>query len=213
MVVSTGTSTDSKGERTRRRVLDAAAAEIARHGVAGSSLRSIAAAAGLKTGSVYFHFDSKEHLFEAVLEEGLQRTLGHLDAALAAQPADASAVARLRAAINAHAVAVAELRAYTVAVLAPELDSAEIAGEDFRALRRDYLDRWTGLVTDAQREGALPADLDPRLTRDLLFGAVNAVGLAGRPPGQITAAVYALLGLATAGGPATGQLVRSSSNE
>jgi AcrR family transcriptional regulator len=192
-------SADSKGGRTRRRLLDAAAAEIARHGVAGASLRSIAAAAELKTGSVYFHFDSKELLFEAVLEDGLNRTLVHLDAALAALPAGSAAVGRLRAAIKAHADAVNELRAYTVVVLAPELNSGLNAGENaansFRVLRRDYLDRWTGLVADAQRAGALSADIDPRLTRDLLFGAVNAVGLAGRAPDQIAEAVFGLLGL------------------
>ena len=185
----------SKGGRTRRRVLDVAAAEIARHGVSGASLRSIAAAAGLKTGSVYFHFDSKEHLFEAVLEEGLHRTLEHLDAELSALPTLASPVSRLRAAINAHAIAVHELRAYTVVVLAPELNSEETMGGGFLALRRDYLDRWTRLVDDAQRDGALPERLDPRLTRDLLFGAVNAVGLAGRKPEEVSTAVHALLGL------------------
>ena len=190
-----GPAPDSKGERTRRRVLDAAAAEIARHGVVGSSLRSIAAAAGLKTGSVYFHFDSKEHLFEAVLEEGLHRTLEHLDAALSALPAGAPAVDRLCAALRAHAVAVNELRAYTVVVLAPDPTASEIAGDGFRTLRRGYLDRWAALVADAQREGSLPAGPDARLTRDLLFGAVNAVGLAGRPPDEITAAVCALLDL------------------
>lgn len=185
---------DSKGTRTRRRILDAAAVHIARHGVAGASLRSIAAAAGLQTGSVYFHFDSKEQLFEAVLEQGLRRTLEHLDAGLSALPCQASPVGRLRAAVHAHAVAVAELRAYTVVVLAPDVSSAD-APDGFRSLRRDYLDRWTGLVAEAQAGGALPARLDPRLTRDLLFGAVNAVGLAGRAPDEIAEAVYALLGL------------------
>lgn len=196
-----GSAPDGKGVRTRRRILDAAAAEIARHGVAGSSLRSIAAAAGLKTGSVYFHFDSKEQLFEAVLEEGLHRTLEHLDAALSALPAGASSVSRLCAAVHAHAVAVNELRAYTVVVLAPDPTAGEIAGDAFRVLRREYLDRWAGLVADAQRDGALAAAPDSRLTRDLLFGAVNAVGLAGGRPDEITGAVCALLGLP---GPAPG---------
>jgi AcrR family transcriptional regulator len=186
---------ESKGVRTRRRLLDVAAAEIARHGIAGASLGAIAEGAGLKTGSVYFHFTSKEQLFEAVLEEGLNRTLEHLDAALAAHPGEASSADRLRAAIRAHAMAVNELRAYTVVVLAPDLSDEEVPADNFRKLRRDYLDRWTGLVADAQRDGALPAGLDPRLTRDLLFGAINAVGLTGGAPDEIAGAVHALLGL------------------
>jgi hypothetical protein len=42
----------SKGGRTRKRLLDATAAEVARCGVAGTSIDAIAAAAGLKTGSI-----------------------------------------------------------------------------------------------------------------------------------------------------------------
>src|SRR5262245_44539806 len=109
---------DSKGLRTRRRLLDAAADEIARHGLAGANLGAIAAAAGVRTGSVYFHFESKAVLCRAVLEEGLTRTHDLLNEALAVLPADASAADRLHAAIGAHAAAVHELRAYTVVVLA-----------------------------------------------------------------------------------------------
>src|SRR5712675_1190281 len=99
----------SKGRRTRKRLLDAAATEVARHGVAGTSINAIAAAAGLKTGSVYFHFESKDQLVEAMLEEGLSASLAFLDKALAAVPENADAATRLSAAIRAHATAVHEL--------------------------------------------------------------------------------------------------------
>src|ERR1700694_1412440 len=113
----------SKGDRTRKRLLDAAAAEVARCGVAGTSINAIAAAAGLKTGSVYFHFESKAQLVEAMLEEGLLASLAFLDAALAAVPENADAATRLGAAIRAHATAVHELSNYTVAVLGPSFPS------------------------------------------------------------------------------------------
>jgi AcrR family transcriptional regulator len=50
-----------------------------------------AAAAGLKTGSIYFHFESKDRLVEAMLEEGLLASLAYLDTALAAVPDQADA--------------------------------------------------------------------------------------------------------------------------
>ncbi|GAA5176569.1 hypothetical protein GCM10023321_85290 [Pseudonocardia eucalypti] len=181
----------TKGGRTRRRLLDAAAAEVARNGRAGASLSAIAAAAGLKAGSIYFHFESRERLIEAVLEEGLRATLERLDAALAAEGDHAPPAARLRAAIRAHAVAAHELRDYTVAVLAPDFPDGGTAG----ALRRDYVGRWAELVAEAQSTGHLPDSVDPRLVRDLLFGALNAVSLAGRPPAEAASAVYALLRL------------------
>jgi AcrR family transcriptional regulator len=184
----------SKGDRTRKRLLDAAAAEVARHGVAGTSINAIAAAAGLKTGSVYFHFESKDRLVEAMLEEGLLASLAFLDQALAAVPEDANAATRLGAAIRAHATAVHELSNYTVAVLGPSFPR-DAAGTAARKLRRTYVSRWTELVTEAQGEGVLTRDADPRLLRDLILGALNAVSLAGQPSDDVALALQSLLGL------------------
>jgi TetR/AcrR family transcriptional regulator, cholesterol catabolism regulator len=186
---------ESKGGRTRKRLLDATAAEVARCGVAGTSINAIAAAAGLKTGSIYFHFESKDRLVEAMLEEGLLASLAYLDAALAAVPDQADAAARLGAAIRAHATAVHELSNYTVAVLAPSFPS-DSAGTAARKLRRSYVSRWTQLVRDAQSAGVLAPQPEARLLRDLIFGALNAVSLAGRPSDDTANALQALLGLA-----------------
>lgn len=185
----------TKGDRTRRRLLDAAAAELARNGLAGASIGAIAAAAGLRTGSVYFHFPSKDQLIAEVLEVGLRETLAHLDTALATVPERGAPAARLRAALRAHATAVRELNDYTRVVLAPTAVGDGTTAATFRRLRRSYLRRWTALVAEAQRAGVLAAEPDPRLLRDLLFGAVNAVSLAGRAPEETTAALAALLGL------------------
>jgi Tetracyclin repressor-like, C-terminal domain len=88
-----------------------------------------------------------------------------------------------------------ELSNYNVAVLAPTFpsDSASAAA---RRLRRSYVSRWTQLVRDAQSAGVLAREPDPRLLRDLIFGALNAVSLAGRPSGDTADALRALLGLA-----------------
>jgi TetR/AcrR family transcriptional regulator, cholesterol catabolism regulator len=187
----------SKGDRTRKRLLDATAAEVARCGVAGTSINAIAAAAGLKTGSVYFHFESKDQLVEAMLEEGLSASLAFLDKALSAVSEDADAATRLAAAIRAHATAVQELSNYTVAVLGPSFPR-DAAGAAARKLRRTYVSRWTQLVTDAQSAGVLADEPDPRLLRDLILGALNAVSLAGLPSDDVAAALQALLGLAPA---------------
>src|SRR3954454_7303547 len=58
-------------ERDRRRaILDAAFAEFAAKGFRGATIKSIAEAAGVKSPALlYFYFDSKEVLFQAVLEE------------------------------------------------------------------------------------------------------------------------------------------------
>ena len=57
---------------TATRILDAAEALFARRGFAGVSVREIAGQVGLNQASIYNHFPSKQALYEAVLERGLQ---------------------------------------------------------------------------------------------------------------------------------------------
>ena len=202
----TAASTDAptKGDRTRRRLLDAAAAEVARHGRAGASLGAIASAAGLKPGSIYFHFGSREQLIDAMLEEGVRESLARLDRAMTEVPQGAMTEvprgarpgdprARLRAAIRAHLDALHDLRDYAAVVLAPALALDGPPGAAFRELRRVYLQHWSRLVEDAQGTGVLAAGVPAPIVRDLILGALNSAGLAGRPPGETAAAVELLV--------------------
>ncbi len=56
-------------ERTRERLLQAASREIYRSGFQSASLDTILAVAGVTRGALYYHFDSKEALGHAVVEE------------------------------------------------------------------------------------------------------------------------------------------------
>jgi AcrR family transcriptional regulator len=187
----------SKGDRTRRRLLDAAAAEVARLGPAGASLSGIAAAARLRTGSVYFHFASKDELIATMLEEGLRESLRLLEEALAAVPDAADARARLRAAVRAHLRSLHELDDYAAVVLARGTTRQVPAAVEFRSLRERYGARWRDLVAAAQSAGAIAAGSDPAQVRDLLFGAMNSVlGRSGWTPDEVAGSLERLVGLA-----------------
>ena len=56
-------------ERTRERLLQAASREIYRSGFQSASLDTILAVAGVTKGALYYHFDSKESLGYAVVDE------------------------------------------------------------------------------------------------------------------------------------------------
>ncbi len=56
-------------ERTRERLLQAASREIYRSGFQSASLDTILAVAGVTKGALYYHFDSKEDLGHAVIDE------------------------------------------------------------------------------------------------------------------------------------------------
>jgi TetR/AcrR family transcriptional repressor of nem operon len=52
----------SKGDDTRRRIIENAAAIFNQHGFAGASMSELMGATGLKKGGIYRHFSSKEQL-------------------------------------------------------------------------------------------------------------------------------------------------------
>jgi AcrR family transcriptional regulator len=54
---------------SRRRILDAALALMSEHGVAGTSMRQLAAACDLNVATLYHHFPSKSELLAAVISE------------------------------------------------------------------------------------------------------------------------------------------------
>jgi len=61
------------GERSRRRLLDAATAEFAAFGIAGARVDRVAAAAGVNKAQMYGWFGSKDGLFDAVFTQHLHR--------------------------------------------------------------------------------------------------------------------------------------------
>ncbi|AQA18660.1 hypothetical protein BST95_10850 [Halioglobus japonicus] len=61
----------TKGARTAARIMDVAESLFAEQGYEGTSLRQIAAGAGIQEPGLYNHFGSKQGLYEAVLFRGL----------------------------------------------------------------------------------------------------------------------------------------------
>lgn len=59
----------ARGERTRRKLLDAAAAEFAENGFHAGSISAITRRAGAALGSFYTYFDSKDAIFRALVSD------------------------------------------------------------------------------------------------------------------------------------------------
>ncbi|OLR89529.1 ScbR family autoregulator-binding transcription factor [Actinokineospora bangkokensis] len=58
-----------RAERTRTAILDAAAEAFEEHGFAGARLSDILARASVTKGALYFHFQSKEEIARAIIDE------------------------------------------------------------------------------------------------------------------------------------------------
>jgi AcrR family transcriptional regulator len=81
------------GVESRRKIVEAAAALMAERGFAGTSIAAVSHCSGLPSGSIYWHFESKEALLGAVVEEGARRwfeTLPRIES-LPADPAERTA--------------------------------------------------------------------------------------------------------------------------
>lgn len=59
----------SRGEQTRKAILDAAERLFLNSGYNGTSMRQIAHGAGIAVGGIYNHYDSKEAIFKALVED------------------------------------------------------------------------------------------------------------------------------------------------
>ena len=63
----------AKAEATRQRALDAALELFSQQGFRATTIRQIAKTAGLSVGNVYYHFSSKEAIFEHLLQDFKRR--------------------------------------------------------------------------------------------------------------------------------------------
>jgi len=184
---------ERQGEETASRVLDAAEACFRRAGYAGTSMREIAAAAGVSKSLLHHHFESKEHLFIAVqmqvyerlaeratraastLGSGGARGLQGLDLLFAAlrETNDLS----LHAEVLARAVGSAHLRTHMVRLRT-----------HLKGLLRETLTRLLG--SDQQ---ALAIDIDT--TCEVLWAALSGLALQaalGEDPARVAQALGGL---------------------
>lgn len=166
----TARNPDTKGARTRARILDAAAAVVRRQGYAATSLGDIATAAGLRTGSLYFHFRTKDELVEAMLAQGVELTLEQVRAAVQELGPDAMPAARVRAAVEAHLAALGAQSDYAGAVLRTIDQFPPRTRRHFQRRDRAYRRYWQELLADA----VAPGELDTELAAALLIGALNS---------------------------------------
>ncbi len=158
---------------SRRIVLDGAARLFRLHGYAAVSMRDIAAACGIKAGSLYYHFQSKEQIVTEVLDTGVGTVFDQARRSVEALPPAAPLEQRLRAAIGAHLHALLELDDYTGANIRIFGHVPERVRKAALASRRQYEDWWRGLLARGEAEGAFAPGTDLRLLRLFLLGAMN----------------------------------------
>ncbi|MDH2425222.1 TetR/AcrR family transcriptional regulator [Sphaerisporangium sp. TRM90804] len=181
----------STASERRDHLVKLAAELFARKGFQATTVREIADEAGILSGSLYHHFDSKETIVDEVLSTFLADLIGRYRAALD-HGGDARAV-------------LSEMVRIGFGTLDPHRAAITVMQNDWNYLRSlpgdrfDYLIKaedevermWVEQIKRGQAEGSFRADVDPKLTyrmiRDTIWvavrwfrpgGRLNTVGLA-----------------------------------
>ncbi|MGZ4454193.1 MAG: TetR/AcrR family transcriptional regulator [Nocardioides sp.] len=179
-------SAASTPEATNRRaeLLRIAGDLFAEKGFRNTTVRDIADAAGILSGSLYHHFDSKESMVDELLQSFQSELFAAYDEILASeQPARA----KIEAAVRLSFAAIDEHHA-EVAIFQNEADQLGRLDRFSYLTDRNKQSRevWMTLLREGISSGALRADLDLelayRFVRDTVWVAVRWY----RPGGDLT---------------------------
>jgi len=162
----------SKSARTRERILDAAAHVLSRKGYAGTRLTDVAEQAELQAPAIYYYFPSREDLIDEVMWTGIAYMRQHVSGILAALPEDTDPMGRIDA-VEAHLRYELEISDYTTASIRNAGQVPENIRIRYSTEASKYGDIWRKLVQDARNAGLLRTDLDPRVARMMVLGALN----------------------------------------
>jgi TetR/AcrR family transcriptional regulator, transcriptional repressor for nem operon len=170
-----GANTLRDPERTRERLLKAAFREVYRSGFQSASLDTILAATQVTKGALYHHFDSKEALGLAIVEEVVaemtrDRWLRPLERSKDKDPIDA-----LIAVVQAIPARPSDLKGGCPLVnLTQEMSQLN---EQFRKRLERIFHAWQEGVIDVlrrgQSQGTVRRDLDPEQTASFLVAMVE----------------------------------------
>ena len=182
----------------RGRLLHEAAKLFRDKGYERTTVRDLAAAVGIQSGSLFHHFRTKEEILKAVMVETIR-----LNTALMQAAVDAASPHRdkLQALIRAELESINGQTGEAMAVLVFEWRSLSEESQAYVLELRDiYEQLWLDVLETLRQDGVLAAD--PFVVRRMLTGALSWTVTWYRPDGgltldDLTAQVVAMMGLTT----------------
>lgn len=156
-------------------------------GYDATSVRDIAAATGLQSGSWVYHFKTKQDILAAVMEEGLQQALERIEAIAREQLPPRE---QFRALVRTHLDTLLGPGQDFIPVLLYDWRSLDRRGRQRAiALQNRYEQVWEEVIRKLARSGewAMPTRIDHLL----MFGALNWIVQWYRPRGPLDVAQLA----------------------
>ena len=155
---------------TRRAILDACLKLFARHGFSTTSIDDIASAAGITKGAVYWHFENKEELFQAILEEIRARWVESVQQPLSKESAPVKRLAALFDCYSRLFAEAPEICLFLQRILlenhkefSPQV--ARVFAQTARFIAR--------IIDDGKARGMFRRDLDSIVTAHMILGSLS----------------------------------------
>ncbi len=153
----------------RGRLLKEAARLFRDKGYERTTVRDLAAAVGIQSGSLFHHFRTKEEILKAVMVETIRLNTALMQAAMEQAGSHRES---LRALIRAELESINGQTGEAMAVLVYEWRSlSEESRAEVLALRDRYEGLWLSVLEQLRAEGSI--DAEPFIVRRMLTGALS----------------------------------------
>lgn len=149
----------TRAAATRNDILVAAAHLFAEKGYDGCNLRQLAEKVGMKAGSFYYHFKSKEEILDELVAASVDLVSKAVEAAIAKAGHDAPARDRISAAIRAHVTAFLGNSDHSAFIRVWEHLPRDMKLRNHER-RKAYATIWHDLLSEGLRDGCMRLKID-----------------------------------------------------
>ena len=164
---------NSRYEQTRVAATKAASAEFAEKGYHGASTREIAARLGVKQGSLYYYFSSKEDALLEVCLHGIRDYVQRMRGIAANdQPFEAKLLATVSSHLWSYRSTDEALKVYND----ERLYLPEEKRRQLKELGSSYREQLEGVFAEAVESGEIRNSIDPHFAAQTVIGICNGWG-------------------------------------
>lgn len=169
-MTSTGTE---KYEQQRQTAIRSAAAVFAEKGFHGACTKDIAERMGIKQGSLYYYFKSKEEALGEVCLYGIQDYVEHMESiADSDQPFEAKLISTVTSHLSSYRERNEALKVYND----ERLYLPKERRSRLKELGSDYRQRLEGIFEEGKLSGAVRQSVDCHFAAQAVIGMCNAWG-------------------------------------
>lgn len=160
-----------KSNTKYRQILQAATKTFAQHGFYSSQVSAIAKEAGVASGTIYLYFNNKEDLMISIFQEAVEDLMHHVRERKGQKRAEDA----LKIIVEEHLLRM-EADHNRARVFQIELRQAHPhISQKMGAPLKEYFELIESLLEKGREEGVFRKDIETRLLRKVIFGALDEI--------------------------------------